>query len=84
MPIQRTQGRGTLLFFIYYAAILIMKAQDWNDKYAVGQPVCLTEDDGSMTYTQTRTEAWELGSGHSVVSVAGKTGGYSLDRIQAR
>jgi hypothetical protein len=61
-----------------------MNAQEWNNRYPVGQPVCLTEDDGSMRYTQTRTKAWELGSGHSVVSVDEKSGGYSLDRIKAR
>ena len=61
-----------------------MKAQEWNDKYPRGQSIYLTEDDGSITATQTKSGAWELGSGQSVVKVTGRTGGYSLDRIEAR
>mgnify|MGYP000338848993 CR=1 FL=1 len=61
-----------------------MKAKEWNDTYPSGQSVCLTEDSGSLTHTQTRSEAWELGSGESVVMVTGKSGGYSLDRIKAQ
>ena len=61
-----------------------MKSKEWNDKYTVGQPVYLTEDGGSTTATQTRSIAWDLGHGQSVVQVDGKRGGYSLDRIKAR
>lgn len=61
-----------------------MKAQQWNDKYGVGQPIALTEDDKSITYTQTKTPAWELGDGTAVVGVDGKRGGYLLSRIKAR
>ena len=61
-----------------------MKAKEWNNKYPTNQSIYLTEDDGSTTATQTRSLAWELGSGQSVVKVTGKTGGYSLDRIEAR
>ena len=61
-----------------------MTAQQWNDKYPVGQPVSVTEDDKSITYTQTRTPAWELLDGTPVVSVDGKRGGYLLKRIEAR
>lgn len=59
-------------------------AVNWNNSYPVGQAIELTEDDGSLTHTQTRSEAWELGSGESVVMVDGKRGGYSLSRIKAR
>jgi hypothetical protein len=61
-----------------------MKAKEWNNTYPTCQPVYLTEDDGSLTATQTRSKAWELGCGTPVVSVDGKTGGYLLERIKAR
>jgi hypothetical protein len=59
-------------------------AQEWNDRYPVGQPVYLTEDNSSITATQTRSVAWELGHGEPVVKVTGKSGGYQLSRIRAR
>ena len=59
-------------------------AEYWNDTHPIGQPIALTEDDGSLTYTQTRSHAWLLGSGVPVVKVDGKTGGYLLSRIKAR
>jgi hypothetical protein len=62
----------------------IMTADQWNAMYAPHQPIELTEDDGSKTYTQTRSIAWELSPGTFVVLVDGKTGGYDLDRIKAR
>lgn len=61
-----------------------MNAKEWNDRYPVGQPVALTEDDGSITYTQTRSIAWNLDHGTPVVRVDGKTGGYLLERITPR
>ena len=61
-----------------------MTAKEWNNQYPVGQPVALTEDDGSLTFTQTRSIAWELGHGAPVVKVDGRVGGYDLNRIRAR
>ncbi len=61
-----------------------MSSREWNDTYPVGQPIALTEDDGSLTYTQTRSAAWKLGDGVIVVLVSGKSGGYALNRIKAR
>ncbi len=61
-----------------------MTAEKWNYTYGVGQPISLIEDDGSLTFTQTRSEAWELGDGTPVIKVTGRTGGYSLKRIAAR
>lgn len=61
-----------------------MTAEQWNNTYPSGQPVYLTEDDGSLTATQTRSNAWELGSKEAVVMITGRTGGYSLKRIEAR
>lgn len=54
----------------------------WNKKYPVGTAVELTNDDGKIENTKTRSEAWLLGSGHPVVSVVGRTGGYLLERIK--
>jgi hypothetical protein len=50
-------------------------------KIKPGTPVVLREDNGELTFTKTCTEPWRLGSGHWVVGVEGKDGGYSLDRI---
>lgn len=61
-----------------------MKAAEWNIQYPVDQPIALTEDDGSVTYTQTRSIAWDLNGDTTVVKVDGKTGGYDLSRIEAR
>lgn len=56
----------------------------WNNTYPVGQPIELREDDGSITYTQAISRAWTLADGTHVVSVEGKSGGYSLERIEPR
>lgn len=59
-----------------------MKAAHWNQLYPAGTPVTLTTDDGDQIKTITRSEAWELGSGHSVVKVEGRSGGMALSRVQ--
>jgi len=61
-----------------------MTSKEWNDRFPVGQAVSLTEDYGSITATQTKSIAWDLGHGEAVVKVDGKRGGYSLSRIKAR
>lgn len=61
-----------------------MNAKEWNDTYPVGQSVFVKEDDGSITVTQTRSIAWDLGHGQPVIQIEGKRGGYSLERITAR
>ncbi len=58
--------------------------QEWNELYPPGTEVLLTNDDGKIEETKTRSIAWLLGSGHPVVSVEGRTGGYSLERIQPK
>lgn len=60
-----------------------MKAERWNKKYKVGQVVELTNDFGHKEITSTRSIAWDLGHGVPVVSVKGRSGGYSLNRIKA-
>jgi hypothetical protein len=53
----------------------------WNTVYAVGIDVDLREDDGAITRTKTRSEAWVMGEHSAVVMVEGKSGGYDLARV---
>lgn len=46
-----------------------------------GTPVFLVEDDGTVTQTVTRSEAWRLGHGALVAKVRGRTGGYLAERL---
>ena len=61
-----------------------MTAKEWNEQYPLYQDIELTEDDGSITRTQTRSQAWNLGHGAPVILVNGKAGGYDLGRIKAK
>lgn len=56
--------------------------QDWNDTFPIGSPCRLILDDGSGLDTETRSAAWNLGHGQTVVMVAGKSGGWDLDRVK--
>ena len=56
----------------------------WNRTVRRGSLVGVTEDDGSVTQTETRSPAWRLGCGTPVVSVVGKDGGYLLTRVLPR
>lgn len=47
----------------------------------IGTPVTVKRDSGEILVTTTRSEPWQLGSGHWVVSVVGISGGYDLDRV---
>ena len=58
--------------------------QEWNELYPAGTEVFLTNDDGELERTKTRSRAWLLGSGTPVVSVEGRAGGYLLERIKPR
>lgn len=49
-----------------------------------GTPVHVRRDDGSVTVTQTRSEAWLLPSGTAVIQVVGISGCYALDRVSLR
>jgi hypothetical protein len=55
---------------------------EFNQKSPSGAKVHLTNDDGEIEETETRSEAWLLGSGVPVVKVKGRAGGYMLDRIK--
>ncbi len=57
------------------------EADCWNFRYPPGTPVYLKNDLGKIEETKTRSPAWMLPSGHTVVSVEGRSGGYSLKRI---
>lgn len=54
----------------------------WNKKYPPGTRCLLKNDDGTVTATETRSPAWVLPSGHTVVLLKGKAGGWNLQRLQ--
>ena len=58
--------------------------EHFNKEVPVGSAVNLVLDDGSTIQTWTRSEAWQLGDGTPVVSVKGKSGGWSLARVYPR
>ena len=55
----------------------------WNSVYPPGTEVDLREDDGAVTRTKTRSDAWVLGGHTAVVQVEGKPGCFALDRVTA-
>ena len=59
-----------------------MTANEFNEWYPVGTAVILTDDFGAEHHTNTRSIAWNLGCGESVVKVLGRASGYALDRIR--
>jgi len=63
--------------------LLIAKSAEAAEKLrSIGQPVTLTEDNGSETRTVTLSLPWQLGNGAWVVKVRGKSGGYCCERIR--
>ncbi len=54
----------------------------WNSMNPVGAPCIWTDDHGKEHHTRTRSIAWKLGHGESVVKIEGRSGGESLDRIK--
>lgn len=57
------------------------RAFAFNGTCPQGSPVVLVDDNGHLSETKTRSEAWCLGDGSPVVLVDGRTGGYALERI---
>ena len=55
-----------------------------STKIPEGTPVMLTLDDGTKTFTVTRSLPWQLGHGAWVVLVEGKSGGWALERVEVR
>ena len=60
-----------------------MTAEEFNQKYGVGQRVIYHPVVGGIDAieTQTRTEAWTLSHGEPVVLVDGVTGGVALSAL---
>lgn len=58
------------------------EVDQWNAKYPVGTRCLLKNDDGTETATDTRSPAWKLPSGHVVVMIKGKSGGWNIQRLQ--
>ncbi len=58
-------------------------AERFNAAWPVGTPVRYWPilGDGDYEETRTRSVAWHLGSGHTVVKVEGRAGGVSLEHI---
>jgi hypothetical protein len=55
-------------------------ATEWNRAQRPGSSVIVKLDDGSLWETKTRSEAWTLDSGHVIVLLMGRTGGYAIER----
>jgi hypothetical protein len=53
----------------------------WNLLVPVGTAVELTNDNGELEETRTRSPAWMMDCGNAVVKVEGRTGGFLLWRI---
>ena len=61
-----------------------MNADKFNDLYPVGTPVTYKDDFGELHETTTRSQAWDLGHGATVVAINGRTGGHDITRIEKR
>lgn len=60
-----------------------MTAEQFNARYGVGTPaIYRTTHDAQPLSTKTRSKAWELGHGESVVMIEGKSGGVALWALQ--
>ena len=65
-----------------------ISAAKWNAANRIGTkvrywsllPIC--EGDPPPIETVTRSEAWELGSGHPVVLISGRSGGVHLSHLE--
>ena len=57
----------------------------WNWAHPVSSECIMIADEitiGALGFrTRTRSSAWLLPSGHAVVSLEGRTGGHSIDRV---
>lgn len=58
------------------------RASEFNKKYPVGTPVRYYPYIGSLSSTtKTRSPAWDLPDGHTLVSVDGVSGGVNIENI---
>lgn len=60
-----------------------MKAEDFNKKYPIGRKFIYfpVKGDGNGEKTQTRSIAWELGHGETVVKIEGRSGGVAVSHL---
>jgi hypothetical protein len=60
-----------------------MTAEEFNAKYPVGSSCRYfpLKGDGYSMQTRTRSEAWELGSGHVGVAIENRSGGVSVGHL---
>jgi hypothetical protein len=60
------------------------RAAEFNAAHPVGTQVRYYPliGEGEFVETKTRSPAWSLGCGEPVVSLEGKSGGFSLDHLQ--
>ena len=64
-----------------------MTATAWNASVPIGTkvrywPILPPIPSAPPVDAATRSEAWELGSGHPVVKITGKAGGVHLDHLE--
>lgn len=62
-----------------------MDSLEWNSKYPKGTAVIYrsVKGDKGGTPTVTRSEAWDLPSGETIVLIEGKAGGVSVEALTA-
>lgn len=58
-------------------------SNEWNERVKFTDYVIVSLDDGTRILTHTRSQAWRLSSGHDVVLINDRSGGYSLKRVRA-
>jgi len=60
------------------------QAQDFNERFAVGQAVALELDNGTLEETFLRSAAWVTGGHSAIAKVDGHAGGWLINRIHPR
>lgn len=61
-----------------------MKSKEFNNAYPIGTKVKYYPIIGGDKFIEakTRSEAWELGSGHTIVKIDGRPGGVSVEALE--
>ncbi len=60
-----------------------MNSEEFNKIFKNGDDVIYIDDAGNEHKTKTRSIAWDLASGSSVVAIVGRRGGHDIERIKA-
>ena len=58
------------------------EAEAFNARFKVGDAVNVRRDDGSLTDSRVRSEAWVCCAGHPVVMLEGIRGFYLAERVR--